>query len=138
MKKIFFQKEPIDINKISEEIGTAEDGAVTMFIGRPRRDLNIHEVKYITYEIFESMAKKELEKIVNDAFSRWPINDCIIVHRFDRVELQEASIIIAVSTPHREEAFTSLKYIIDTIKKTVPIWKTEHYSDGSSKVYDRS
>ena len=138
MKKILIQNEEIDIAKTLAEVGTEEDGAVAVFIGRPRKDIEIQEVKYIDYEAFESMAVKEIEKIVDDSFTRWPITDCVIIHRFGRVELKDASILIVVSSPHREEAFLAVKYIIDTLKKTVPIWKTEHFADGSSKVYDRS
>jgi molybdopterin synthase catalytic subunit len=137
MKKILLQKDPIDISKVINEVGTEEDGAVAVFIGRPRKDSNIQKVKYIEYEVFQSMAAKEIDKIVNDTFLKWPVTHCIVIHRFGRVELQEASIIIALSSPHRKEAFNSVKYIIDTIKKTVPIWKTEYYSDGTSRVYDR-
>lgn len=138
MKKILLQIEQIDTAKAINEVGTEEDGAVAVFIGRPRKDSDICEVKYIEYEVFPSMALKELEKIINNAFQKWPITDCVVIHRFGRVELQEVSIIIALSSPHREEAFESVKYIIDTIKKTVPIWKTEFYFDGTSRVYDRS
>ncbi len=138
MKKIIFQKEPLDIERIINTTGTGEDGAVSVFIGRPRRNSSTREVKYIEYEIFESMAMKELEKIVDYTFTEWPVTDCIVVHRFGRVEIGEASIVIAVSSPHREEAFNSVKYIIDTIKKTVPIWKTEFYTDNTSRVFERS
>ncbi len=68
----------------------------------------------------------------------WAVTDCIVVHRFGRVEIGEASIVIAVSSHHRDEAFKSARYIIDTVKKTVPIWKTEHYADGTTRVFDRS
>jgi molybdopterin synthase catalytic subunit len=138
MKKILFQKEPLITEKIISEAGTGEDGAVSVFIGRPRKNSNARKVNYIEYEIFESMARKELEKIVNDTFVKWPVTDCVVVHRFGRVEIGEASIVIAVSSPHREEAFHSVKYIIDTIKKTVPVWKKEFYTDGTSQVFDRS
>jgi molybdopterin synthase catalytic subunit len=138
MKKILLQKDQIEVSKVISEVGTEEDGAVAVFIGRPRKDSNIHKVKYIEYEIFQSMAAKEIEKIVNDTFLKWPFTHCVVIHRFGRVKLKEASIIIAISSPHRDEAFNSVKYIIDTIKKTVPIWKTEYYFDGTSRVYDRS
>jgi molybdopterin synthase catalytic subunit len=138
MKKILLQNDPIEISKVINEVGTEEDGAVAVFIGRPRKDSNVNEVKYIEYEIFHSMAQKEIGKIVDDVFLKWPVTHCSVIHRFGRVELQEASIVIAVSSPHREEAFSSVKYVIDTIKKTVPIWKTEFYFDGTSRVYDRS
>jgi len=138
MKKVVLQKEILDIAGIVDEIGKDQDGAVAVFIGRPRNKSGKMEVTHLSYEIFESMAKKEIEKIIDQAFSQWPVTDCMVAHRFGRVEIKEASIVIAVSSPHREEAFASARYIIDTIKQTVPIWKTEHFSDGSSRAYDRS
>ena len=138
MNNIIFQKEPIDILKVLDEIGSEEDGAVAVFIGRPRKDVAKREVKYIEYEIYKSMAEKELGKIIKNAFEKWPITDCIVMHRVGRVELKEPSILIAVSSSHREESFDAVKYIIDTIKITVPIWKTEYYADGDSQVFERS
>jgi molybdopterin synthase catalytic subunit len=138
MKKVILQKETIDIPAFLNKFGSEEDGAVAVFIGRPRNNSDVRKVLYLTYEIFESMAGKELEKILEHVSSRWPVTSSIVVHRYGRVDIGEASILIAVSSPHRAEAFDSLRYIIDTIKKTVPIWKTEHYSDGTSRVFDRS
>jgi molybdopterin synthase catalytic subunit len=138
MKKVILQKEYIEVGNVLGEVGTEQDGAVAVFIGRPRNHSDDFRVEYLSYEIFESMARKELDKIADEVFSRWAVTDCLIVHRFGRVEIGEASIVIAVSSPHRDEAFKSARYIIDTVKKTVPIWKTEHYSDGTTRVFDRS
>ncbi|MBN2041846.1 MAG: molybdenum cofactor biosynthesis protein MoaE [Spirochaetes bacterium] len=138
MKKIILQQEPVDVAAVLNEVGEDSDGAVAVFIGRPRNKSHDSEVTHLTYEIFESMAEKELGKIVDYAFSNWPVTSCIVIHRYGRVEIKEPSIVIAVSSPHREEAFASVRYIIDTIKQTVPIWKTEYFPDGTSKVYDRS
>jgi molybdopterin synthase catalytic subunit len=80
------------------------------------------------------MALREMERIADDAVKRWALSDCLIIHRRGRVDVGEASVFIAVSSPHRDEGFVSLRYIIDTIKKTVPIWKKEFYSDGSAWV----
>jgi molybdopterin synthase catalytic subunit len=137
-KKIKIQQEPIDIDKISNETGKECDGALVLFVGRPRNQSNERVVQYLTYEIFESMAVKELGIIADDCFSRWPVTQCTIVHRSGKVGIGEASVVIAVSSPHRQEAFDAVKFMIDMLKQTVPIWKTEHYSDGTNQVFDRS
>jgi len=83
------------------------------------------------------MALKEMDRIADEAMAAWPITDCLIVHRMGRVDPDKASILVAVSSRHREEGFAALRFIIDTIKKTVPIWKKEVYADGSEWVSDR-
>ena len=86
MKKFLIQHDEIDIAKTLDEVGTEEDGAVAVFVGRPRKDSDTREVKYIDYEAFQSMAIKEIKKIVNDSFEKWPITDCVVIHRFGRVD----------------------------------------------------
>lgn len=137
MKKIILQQDPIDVSALLKTAGTPEDGAILSFIGTPRRFSMDKEVEYLHYEAYESMAQKELQKIADTAMDKWPITNCIIVHRYGKVELGEASIVIAVSSGHRDEGFQSLRFIIDTIKKTVPIWKKEVYRDGSVWISDR-
>jgi molybdopterin synthase catalytic subunit len=132
MKKIMLQVEPIDIPRLLQEVGTDADGAVVSFIGRARRDSRGKTVQYIEYEAYNEMARKELEKAADDAAGRWGITGCLVTHRFGRVDVGEASIIIAVSSPHRHEAFQAAQYLIDTIKRKVPIWKKEYYTDGSA------
>lgn len=136
MIKIILQKETLKIDKVINEIGEDTDGAVVIFIGRVRNNSNKRVVEFIYYEINENMAHKELELIVDDAIAKWHINSCMIIHRYGRVEIGEASIIIAVSCPHREEAFQSARYIIDTVKKKVPIWKKEYYTNGSNWIIE--
>jgi molybdopterin synthase catalytic subunit len=138
MIRIILQKDPIDVAVHMNEVGTDEDGAVVSFIGRARCRSNNREVKYLEYEAYEGMAEKELRKIAQDAMERWHATTITIVHRFGRVEIGESSILISVSSAHRDEAFQSTRYIIDTIKKTVPIWKKEFYSDGSMWISERS
>ncbi len=138
MKQIIFQKEPINIENAVKNTGTDRDGAVVVFIGRARNRSNNKDVNFLEYEIYESMAYKEMEKIVNYAVKNWSLNNCIVIHRYGRVNINEASILISLSSPHREEAYKASRYIIDTIKKTVPIWKKEFYSDGSIWITDRS
>ncbi len=131
MIEIIIQKEKINFVSILDKCSSVSDGALLTFIGRVRDKSRDKEVTYIEYDIYEEMAGKELEKIANESLREWPITDCIIVHRYGRVDLGEAAIMIAVSSPHRDESFQALRYIIDTIKKRVPIWKKEHFKDGS-------
>ncbi len=137
MKLFRFQKDPINAAEFRKQTGSASDGAVVSFDGFPRGDTNGKKVLYLEYELYESMAEKEMKKIIDEAMNRWPVTDCIVVHRYGRVEIGETSILICVSAPHRGEAFDACRYIIDTVKKTVPIWKKEFYTDGSVWKSDR-
>lgn len=138
MKTVIIQEEPIDIAHIMKETGTEADGAVVTFVGRVRDSARGKSVLRIEYEVYDNMARKEIRKIVDDAFEKWGIGTCTVAHRYGPVAIGEPSIVIAVSSPHRAEAFHATQYIIDTVKKTVPIWKKEFYSDGSSWIHDRS
>jgi molybdopterin synthase catalytic subunit len=132
MKKITLQNEPIDIALVMNEAGSDSDGAVVSFIGRARNNSNGKPVLYLEYEAYSEMARKQLQKVIDDAAARWALGSCILVHRTGRVDVGEASIIIAASSPHRQEAFQAVQFIIDTIKAHIPIWKKEFYPDGSS------
>lgn len=138
MVSVSFQKEIIDTNSIMGRIGKNGDGCSITFTGMPRNKSGEKDVLYLEYELYESMAYKELKKIADHAAEQWPLGDCVIVHRFGRVEIGEASIFVAVSSPHRAEAYEASRYIIDTIKATVPIWKKEVFSDGTSWLSDRA
>lgn len=85
------------------------------------------------YECYPEMARKKLLELEAEARRRWPISACAIVHRLGHLELAEASVAVAVSTPHREDAFAAAKWLIDTIKEEVPIWKCENWADGAKE-----
>ena len=138
MKKILFQEEPINTNEIINETGTEADGSVITFIGMARNFSRGKEVTHLEYEIYENMAEKEMEKIIDESIKRWKLSSCIVVHRYGRVNMKEASILISLSSPHRKESFQASQYIIDTIKERVPIWKKEFYIDGSQWISERS
>ncbi|MCU0848946.1 MAG: molybdenum cofactor biosynthesis protein MoaE [Spirochaetes bacterium] len=138
MKSISIQKEPIDTGMHLAECGTDEDGSIVSFTGRPRKNSNNRTVTYLEYESYDGMARKELEKISDEAALNWKISSCTVAHRTGRIEIGEASIFICVASPHRAESFQACMYIIDQIKKRVPIWKKEFYTDGSSWVHDRT
>jgi molybdopterin synthase catalytic subunit len=131
MHKILFTKDPIDINDIISYCGTGSDGAIVTFIGRARDNSDGRRVTGLEYEIYEDMAIKELEKIVSKAMDMRPVTNVMVVHRYGSVNIGESSIIIGVSSPHRDEAFQTARYIIDNIKKSVTVWKKELYEDGS-------
>jgi len=137
MIKIKFQKQKISISSVLGKLGTSADGALASFIGRVRNTSNGKSVRYLEYEIYDGMARKELERIMNDAVARWKLGGCVVFHRSGRVKVGDASIAIAVCSRHREESLQAVKYIIDTIKKKVPIWKKEFYRDGSNWITDR-
>jgi len=87
----------------------------------------------LDYECYPEMATKHLEQLEATARQRWPIIECCIVHRLGHLELGEASIAIAVSCPHRPQAFDAARWLIDTIKQDVPIWKRENWEDGTTE-----
>ncbi|HDP81467.1 MAG TPA: molybdenum cofactor biosynthesis protein MoaE [Spirochaetes bacterium] len=131
MEAVRLQTEPLDIAALGKGVGGSGDGAILSFVGTARDSSGGREVLYLFYEAYEAMALKELEKIARHAVERWGLGDCVVVHRHGKVAIGEPSVYIGVSSPHRAEGFEALRYIIDTIKQTVPIWKKEYYMDGS-------
>ena len=138
MKKIYIQQEAIDPAMILESEVNPGDGSDILFCGRVRNNSRDKNVLYIDYQVYPEMAVKEMDKIADEAIVKWNLNRCVIVHRYGRVMPGESSIVILVSSPHREESYISSKYIIDEIKKRVPVWKKECYDDGSEWIGDRN
>jgi molybdopterin synthase catalytic subunit len=138
MKLILAQKDPININNFINEGLTNSDGSDLIFIGRVRDSSQNKKVLYIDYDIYSEMAIKELNKIADEAGSKHNLNRIIIIHRYGKVHAGESSILIIVSSPHRDSSYTASRYIIDEIKKRVPIWKKEFYNDGSEWISDRN
>ncbi len=121
-------REPIALAALQ---GTASrDGALALFVGVVRDENAGRAVLRLEYEAYEEMALSELEAIEREARRRWPITEIRIVHRLGRMEIGEASVAVAVASPHRDEAFEACRFAIDTLKRTVPIWKKEFYADG--------
>ncbi|HOP28918.1 MAG TPA: molybdenum cofactor biosynthesis protein MoaE [Spirochaetota bacterium] len=138
MKHIVTQEEPINLNTLLAHGDAPSNGADLVFIGKVRDHSRGKTVLHIDYEIYDTMALKELNKIADEALAQWDTGRILIVHRYGRVNIGEASIVIAVSSSHRDESYRSSRYIIDEIKKRVPIWKKEFYSDGSEWIGDRN
>jgi molybdopterin synthase catalytic subunit len=107
-----------------------EDGALALFVGVVRNHNAGRPVLHLEYEGYEEMALSEMETIAAEARSRFSVSDVQIVHRLGRMEIGEASVAVAVSSPHRAQAFEACRFAIDTLKRRVPIWKKEFYADG--------
>jgi molybdopterin synthase catalytic subunit len=120
----------IDLNELVAYVTDAEAGAIATFIGTTRNNNEGRTVIALDYEAYPEMAEKELARIGNDAKKQWPICRMAIVHRLGPVQIGEASVIIAVSSAHRDAAFAACRFAIEEIKKTVPIWKKEVYEGG--------
>ena len=110
-----------------------EAGAVVLFLGTTRELTDGRRTVTLDYEAYDEMAEKQLAELEAEARRRWPLVECLIVHRLGRVPLAEASVAIVVSTPHRADAFAAGQWLIDTLKRDVPIWKQEHWADGTSE-----
>jgi molybdopterin synthase catalytic subunit len=125
------QHAPIAADAIVNGIRQGEDGAVVVFDGIVRNHSRGRRTLYLEYEAYEKMALDALEALATEAKARFEVRDCTIVHRLGRLEIGETSVLIVVASAHRTAAFDACRWIIDTLKRTVPIWKKEHFADGA-------
>jgi molybdopterin synthase catalytic subunit len=126
---IVLTSKPINVQRAIDKASSDEAGAVAVFIGTVRNMTEGKRVVKLDFESYEKMAITELESIAEEAKERWPISKVAVIHRTGELNISDIAVCIAVSSPHREEAFTACKFIIDTLKKTVPIWKKEFFED---------
>src|SRR5215510_9318765 len=124
---------PLNPVAILAQVASHDAGAVVLFLGTTREFTHGRRTTSLDYECYAEMAEKKLAELEAEARSRWPLTGCSIVHRLGHLELGEASIAIAVSSPHRAAAFAAGQWLIDTIKEVVPIWKQENWADGTSE-----
>lgn len=127
---IYLTESSIDTHAIIDFVQTGEAGAIDIFIGTVRNQTSGKKVVRLEYEAYDTMAIKQMEEIVNEATKQWNILKYAIAHRKGVLQIGEAAVVIAVATPHRQASFEACKYIIDTMKERVPIWKKEIYEDG--------
>lgn len=130
---IHLTDQPIDAAELLGQIITPEAGAAVLFVGTTRELTGGRRTLWLDYQAYGEMAQAKLAELEEEARRRWPLAGCAIVHRLGRVELAEASVAIAVSSPHRRDAFEAGQWLIDTLKQVVPIWKKENWDDGSSQ-----
>src|SRR5271170_941914 len=121
----------IDAHTTVTTLGRPEDGALVIFDGMVRNNTRGRRTLYLVYEAYEEMALEQMRAIAAKAIADFPIRDVAIVHRLGRIEIGESSVLIAVASAHRAAAFDACRWLIDTLKKTVPIWKKEHFEDGA-------
>jgi molybdopterin synthase catalytic subunit len=131
-------REPIDANALMREVATPAHGAILLFLGVVREVNDGRGVTGIEYSAYEAMAQRELEAIASEAAERFGSSSVVIVHRLGELALEEASVGIAVAHAHRDEAYALSRWTIEELKRRVPIWKREHYVDGTREWVDPS
>ncbi|MGG1398837.1 molybdenum cofactor biosynthesis protein MoaE [Bacillus salipaludis] len=123
-------KEPIQIQAVIDKVIQREAGAITTFIGTVRELTKGKKTLFLIYEAYEAMALKKLEQIGQEIEQRWEGSKVAITHRVGKLDITDVAVVIAVSTPHRADAYEANRYAIERIKEIVPIWKKEHWEDG--------
>ena len=126
-------KKAIECERVLDRVQSSNVGAVVLFVGTTREFTDGRRTISLDYECYPDMARSKLQELEAEALRRWPLSAVFIAHRLGVLAVGETSIAIAVSAPHREAAFEAGKWLIDTIKEVVPIWKKEHWADGSSE-----
>ncbi len=124
-------RDAIDTSRVLADIKRGEDGAALVFEGIVRNQTRGRKTVYLDYEAYEEMAREQMESLAEEAMQRFQIRDVAIVHRLGRLEIGETSVLIVVASAHRAAAFDACRWLIDTLKRTVPIWKKEHFEDGA-------
>lgn len=124
-------REDIDTQCLVNAIKLPEDGAAVVFEGIVRNNTRGRQTRYLEYEAYEPMALQEMERLCEQALAHFAIREARIVHRLGHLEIGETSVLIVVASAHRGSAFDACRWLINTLKKTVPIWKKEYFNDGA-------
>lgn len=121
---------PLDSQEVIDLVASPDAGAIDVFIGTVRNSTQNKSVQRLEFESYDSMAIKEISKIIEKASAKWPVIKMAVHHRKGILDIGDIAVIIAVSSPHRKAAFEACQFAIDTLKETVPIWKKEVFDDG--------
>lgn len=124
------QAEPLDAAEVLRFLQDERCGGIDLFVGTTRRWTDGRETARLAYEAYEPMALREMARLAEAAAARWGAERVCLWHRLGEVPPPEASVLVGVATPHRAEAFAATRYLIDTLKEQVPVWKREVYADG--------
>ncbi|QKY68585.1 molybdenum cofactor biosynthesis protein MoaE [Lentibacillus sp. CBA3610] len=136
-KTFWITQEAINPNECIEKVVRNEAGAVNTFIGIVREFTKGKRTLFLEYQAYVPMAEKKLAQIGDEIQDKWGNADVAIVHRIGRLDITDIAVVIAVSTPHRADAFDASRYAIERIKEIVPIWKKEHWEDGTKWIGDQ-
>jgi molybdopterin synthase catalytic subunit len=130
---ICLTKDPIDYYGLTEQVRRPDCGGVVTFLGTVRDLTDGRVTTALDYEAYPEMAEKKMAEIEEETRNRWPVGDMMIVHRLGHLGIGEVSVAVAVSCPHRAQAFEACRYAIDRLKELVPIWKKENWADGTTE-----
>ena len=125
--------DPLDVGAAFAFLQTPTAGGIDLFVGTTRQWTAGKETVRLEYDCYEAMALKEMARLAKEAQARWPVERVCLLHRLGVVPPAEASVVVGVATPHRADAFAASRFLIDTLKQHVPIWKREVYADGSTE-----
>lgn len=125
--------DPIDFAALTESVRSDQAGAVLLFLGTVREMTGDRRTVALDYDAYPQMAEAKMAELEAEARERWPVVHAAIVHRLGRLELGDVSVAVAVSAPHRNQAFEAGRFLIDELKVRVPIWKKENWADGSTE-----
>lgn len=123
----------IDFSSLTESVRSHTAGAVVLFLGTVREFTGAAHTAWLEYEAFPEMAIAAMQRLEAEARQKFDVVDLAISHRYGRLELGDIAVAVAVSSPHRAQAFEAGRWLIDTLKECVPIWKKEHYADGATE-----
>src|SRR5437867_4314806 len=126
-------RDVLDYHALTEAVRRPDCGAVVTFLGTVRELTGERRTVALDYEAYPAMAEKKMAEIEEETRSRWPVGDVILEHRLGRLDVGEVSVAVAVSCPHRGQAFEACRYAIDRLKELVPIWKKENWADGTTE-----
>jgi molybdopterin synthase catalytic subunit len=126
----FLTERPIDVDLLVERVQSEERGGVVVFLGTVRNHHDGREVERLEYSAYAPMAEAECARILAEAERTWGVA-VAVAHRIGALGIGDVSVAVAVAAPHRDEAFAACRFVIDELKNRVPIWKREHYADGS-------
>ena len=134
----YLTRSPISLDLLVAEVSAPERGGTCMFLGTVRNGPDEQGVTTIEYSAYEEMVEAEFVRLLTDARARWPDARIAVRHRLGTIPVGEASIAIAAAAPHRAQAFEACRYVIEEVKRRVPVWKKELHLDGSEVWVDPS
>ena len=127
----YLKDEPLDVRTVAQQVVGAEQGGVVTFIGAVRNHHAGRAVLRLEYSAYGPMADQEIARILDEAATRWPAR-LAAEHRVGTLEVGDVAVIVVAASAHRDAAFDACRYVIDEMKRRVPIWKREHYVDGTA------